>query len=248
MEQIQETLNLLEIWLSKNIAPNGFLDNVVEYMLPIASMLTVIIGGVWTVYTYVKGKNKETNEKILENVYLPLFQFFATNDSLTQIGSIAINDYKKTPLLEWGRKLKTVKMEIGNTTVREEKSDVLGLTRAKLLEAIEKVNLGLAPKGLVALISAYKATNYAVEHFTGDNEIYRRAIDYRDELEYSLRVEAYKGYQKYHKRLGLLNGTTLGFFNGTKRDVFKLCKDHIQLALKPLPKECEKKFEDDEND
>lgn len=103
MNNYKEILSLLKQYLEKSIAPNGFWDNVVEYILPISSVLFVIIGGIWTVYTYTKAKNKETNERILAEVYLPLFQFFVTNDSLTQIGNINI-DYKKDPFLIWKRK------------------------------------------------------------------------------------------------------------------------------------------------
>ena len=236
MNEIQEIISLLKQYLENSIAPNGFWDNVVEYVLPMFSMLVVIVGGIWTVYTYVKGKNKETNEKILAEVYLPLFQFFVTNDSLTQIGNIDI-DYKEEPFLVWKSRKTTFKMEIGKNTRTETVSDIMGLSRECFLESIDKINLGLAPRGLVALLSAYKSVNYAVDAFAAEEEIRNRAIKYRSELEYAIRIEAYKGYKKYHKRLGLLNGVT--------KDVCKICDDHIQLSLKPLPKGCEKAFEDD---
>lgn len=236
MEQIQELMNLLKQYLENSIAPNGFWDNVVGYVLPIFSMLVVIVGGIWTVYTYVKGKNKETNEKILEEVYLPLYQFFVTNDAITQIGNIKTG-YKENPFLEWNNRKTTVTVKAGEIKHEEIVSDVLGLTRKNFIESVNKINLGLAPKGLVALISTYNAVNYAIEHFSEDKEINQRAIEYRLELEYAFRMEAYKGYQKYHKRLGLLNGATKG--------VFKICDDHLELALQALPEQCEKKFEDD---
>lgn len=236
MNDIQEIISLLKRYLENGIAPNGFWDNVVEYILPTFSMLVVIVGGIWTVYTYVKRKNKEINEKILAEVYLPLFQFFVANDSLTQIGNIDI-DYKQEPFLVWKNRKTTLTMEIGKTTRTETVSDIMGLSRESFLESIEEINLGLAPRGLVALLSTYKAVNYAVDKFTGEKEINERAVKYRTELEYAIRVEAYKGYEKYHKKLGLLNGVA--------EDIFKICDDHIQLSLKPLPKSCKKASEND---
>ena len=128
-------------------------------------------------------------------------------------------------------------MKVGETKHEETTSDVLGLTRKNFIESVDKINLGLAPKGLVALVNTYKSVNYAIEHFSGDEEICQRAIEYRTELEYTFRMEAYRGYKKYHKRLGLLNGET--------KDVFKICDDHLELALKPLPEKCKKSFEKD---
>lgn len=235
MNDIQNIMNLLIRYLENNVAPNGFWDNVVEYVLPIFSMLVVIIGGLWTVYTYTKGKNKEENEKILEEVYLPLYQFFVTNDTLAQVGNIEV-EYKEDPFYEWSNVKTTITMTIGKTERKEVKSDVLGMTRENFINQMDKINLGLAPEGLVALITSYKAVNYAIEHFTSDKEINQRAIEYRSELEYALRVEAYKGYKKYHKQLGLLGDNA--------DNAFTICDDHIHLSLKPLPERCKKEFEE----
>lgn len=224
MNEMKEIVNLIKQCLEQNLSPNSFWDNMVEYILPIFSMLIVIVGGFWTVYTYVKGKNKEANQRVLEEVYLPLFQFFVINDSLTQIGDININ-YKEEPFLVWTSQKTTLKIEEGKTIQTESKTDVMGLSRKSLIEYIEKINLGLSPKNLVALLTSYKAVNYAVETFTGDEQIYRRAIEYRSELEYAIRVEAYKGYKRYHKKLELLNGTT--------KKVFTIYDDHLQLAIQP---------------
>lgn len=227
MNDIQEIISLLKQHLESSIASNGFWDNVVEYVLPTFSMLVVVVGGIWTIYTYVKGKNKEINEKILAEVYLPLFQFFVINDSLTQIRNIGI-DYKQEPFLVWKNRKAMIRMEIGKTIRTETVSDVMGLSRECFLESIDKINLGLAPRGLVALLNTYKAVNYAADKFTEEKEINERAIKYRSKLEYAIRLEAYKGYKKYHKKLGLLNGVT--------ENIFKICNDHIQLSLKPLSK------------
>lgn len=232
-EGIQKIGSLLLQYLQNSVAPNSFLDNVVEYILPIFSMLVVIIGGIWTVYTYVKGKNKEENEKILEEVYSPLYQFFVINDTLAQIGNLEVN-YKIEPFLEWRNEKTTITWKSGETKTEKIKTNVLGMTREDFIEQIDKINLGLAPKGLVAIIASYKAVNYSIEHFTSDKEINDRAIEYRSELEYALRVEAYKGYKKYHKRLGLLGDTA--------DNAFSICDDHIQLSLKELPEQCKKDF------
>lgn len=117
-------------------------------------------------------------------------------------------------------------MEAGKTNTIETESEVMGLSRESFMEAVEKINIGLAPRGLVALLSTYKAVNYAVDNFTSEKEIMDRAVQYRTELEYAIRTEAYSGYKKYHKKLGLLNSVT--------KDTLKIYDDHIQLLIKPL--------------
>lgn len=235
MCEFQKLIILINQYLENSMAPNSFWDNAVEYALPILSMLVVIIGGGWTFFLYIKGKNREINERILSEVYLPLFRFFVRNDSLTQIANVQI-DYKDEPFLVWGNRKTTLKIEIGETTQTETVTDVMGLSRECFLESIEKINLGLAPRGLVALLEAYKAANYAVDKFSGEKEICERATKYRSELEYAIRMEAYQGYKKYHKKLGLLNSIT--------KDVCEICDDHIQLSLKPLPENCGKNLEE----
>lgn len=213
---IHKLIILLEEYLQKTMQPKGFLDNAVEYVLPILSMLMVILGGFWTVHTYVEGKRKESNEQILKNVYLPLLQFFLTNDTLAQIEEIK-RDYKEEPLYGWERN-KTVEKSDGTT--KTERISVLGMTRKNLLKQLDEVDLGLAPEELVALITSYKAISYAVDNFTTEKN---KAVDYRTEVEYALRVEAYKGYKKYCKKLGLQKRIN--------QQVFTIEDDHIELNI-----------------
>ncbi|MFQ7132854.1 MAG: hypothetical protein ACLRQC_11860 [Dorea formicigenerans] len=87
---------VLKQYLQSNMQPKSVLDNIVEYAIPIIGILAIVVGGGWTVYTYREKKNKEEIERILKEVYLPLFQFFVTNDTLAQINSINIS-YKIAP-------------------------------------------------------------------------------------------------------------------------------------------------------
>lgn len=54
-----------------NLVP--VLKNIVSYALPIITCVTVLIGGVWTLYKYFKEKNREFYLEILAKVYEPLF-------------------------------------------------------------------------------------------------------------------------------------------------------------------------------
>lgn len=49
------------------------LKNIVSYALPIITCVTVVIGGVWTLYKYFKEKNRDFYSEIFSKVYEPLF-------------------------------------------------------------------------------------------------------------------------------------------------------------------------------
>lgn len=215
---IHELILLLEQYLQNAMQTKGWLDCVVEYILPIVSMLVVIGGGIWTAWTYINGKRKESNEQVLKNVYLPLLCFFITNNTLSQIAGLKI-DYKKEPLYEW-ESVEVIEKSDG--TKREKRTAALGITRKNLSEQLDKVDLKLAPAELVALITSYRAACFAVDNFKDESN--KKAIEYRTELEYALRFEAYNGYEKYHKKLGLQKGN--------KQRRLSIKKDHIELDLK----------------
>lgn len=207
---------VLKQYLQSNMQPKSVLDNIVEYAIPIIGILAIVVGGGWTVYTYREKKNKEEIERILKEVYLPLFQFFVTNDTLAQINSINIS-YKIAPFYEW----KIVETEeYPDGTKGEKTSEILGMSRSSLVEQMNKINLGLAPEELVALITSYKAVICAIENFGKEGE---KAKSYRKRLEYALRIEAYEGYRKYHEKLGIKRQV--------QQDVFAIYDDCIKLFL-----------------
>lgn len=224
MNDIQEIISLLKQYLENSVAPNGLLDNVVEYVLPIFSMLVVIVGGIWTVYTYVKGKNREVNEKVLKEVYAPMFQFFVKNDALAGLKESNI-DYKEEPLHEWEKRIKKTEIKKDGMQISVKSVPILNLTKKDFLDMFDEVNLGLAPQELVALFSVYKATIFTVSEGMMSKEG-RRADTYRTALEYTIRKHAYEGYMKYCKKLGIVVRK--------RNDLFEIEDDCIKLKLPDL--------------
>ena len=94
------------------------------------------------------------------------------------------------------------------------------MSRSSLVEQMNKINLGLAPEELVALITSYKAVICAIENFGKEGE---KAKSYRKRLEYALRIEAYEGYRKYQEKLGIKRQV--------QQDVFAIYDDCIKLFL-----------------
>lgn len=224
MGQLQDISEIVKVYLEKSIEPNGFWDNVVIYVLPILSMLVVIIGGIWTIYTYIKGKNREINEKILSEVYAPMYQFFVKNDALTDFAEGNV-DYKEYPLLEWMREKTVENFTDGEYNIKKEVFGILGLTRKDFIETLDSVNMGLAPQELITLYNIYKTVNYLVDH-TGNGPKKDRVNDYQVSLEYTIRCHAYSGYQKYCKKIGINVSS--------ETDLFVVKEDCIKLKLPNL--------------
>lgn len=227
MEQLQEILSLLKRYLEINVEPNGFWDNIVQYVLPIFSMLVVIIGGIWTIYTYIKGKNREINEKILGEVYAPMYQFFVKNDSLTDLADENVN-YKEVPLLSWEKELAKESISGDEYKKFTETVPILNLSRNDFINMMDRVNIGLAPQELITLFNIYKSTNFVADDI-GEGEKSQRADDYRIKIEYAIRKQAYKGYIKCCKKLGISVVKN--------NDLFCVKSDCIQLKLPSLDKD-----------
>lgn len=232
MEQFQELFYLLQVYLHNAVAKNGFWDNVVEYWLPTFSMIVVIVGGIWTVYTYINGKNREINEKVLNEVYAPMYQFFVKNDAMADLAEGDV-DYKDDPFLEWKLRTNEEKVKDGEYMLSVKDVPVLKLTRKDFMAMFETINIGLAPQELVTLISTYTAVNYAADE-TGDGPKSKRAEKYRTLIEYTIRRQAYTGYMEYCKKLDIAIKT--------ENILFDVKKDCIKLKLPEL-----KLFEENEN-
>lgn len=232
MEQFQEIINLLRVYLQNAVVQNGFWDNVVEYWIPILSVLFVITGGVFTLYTYIKGKNREINEKVLGEVYSPMYQFFVKNDALTDLAEGDV-DYKEEPLLEWKRRKTEEIITDGKHGLSVKAIPVLELSRKDFVKMLDSVNMGLAPQELITLFNIYKSANFAADE-TGEGAKSQRANEYRTQIEYAIRKHAYIGYMKYCKKLGIEKKT--------ENKLFDVKEDCIKLKL-PILKEYENKDE-----
>jgi hypothetical protein len=50
------------------------IEFIIAYLIPKITCLARILGGIWTLYKYFKGKNRDFYSRILENVYEPFFE------------------------------------------------------------------------------------------------------------------------------------------------------------------------------
>lgn len=181
----------------------------VEVWLPIIQLIVVVLGGLAGLYKYYKEKNREVYEKVLAEVYAPLFQYFVKQELLRKLMHIE-SDYKDTPIIEVTSKTTKTTMTIGKTTQTiSEPKPVLELSRDVFMDVLENINIGLAPKELFTLLNMYKVTIHVCggSNKTSDSQLESAIM--QGKIEAKLRKEIIKGYKTYHKKLGFKPGESV---------------------------------------
>lgn len=196
--------------------PSGA-DIFISYWIPIIQLLVVFMGAVAGLYKYYSTKNKEINEKMLSEVYAPLYQYFVKQELYCFINGFKRN-INEAPIIEITSKKTKQTFPLGGENSGKVKSEtttqtVLGLNRKEFLKVLESINIGLASKELYTLLNMYKV----LIHFEGmsdkTSEAFLNATIMKVDVENALRAEIIKGYEHYHKRLKLDKITPSGFYS-----------------------------------
>lgn len=179
-----EILELLQEYLQQAIVGRTWIDNFVDYWVPIIGAVVLVITSFAAVYKYFKEKNRDLNEKILKEVYAPLFQYIIQQEYVRKINpNLTIDEY---PIISVTKK----KTHIGSDTT--EIQDVL--RRNDLLTVKKSINFGLAPQDLLVLLNVYEILNSGINQIS-DDEYFK--------IEMRLRTEIIDGYLEYRNKLGL---------------------------------------------
>lgn len=185
-KECTEILELLKSYLQQTMVGRTWIDYFVDYWIPIIGVVVLVITSFAAVYKYFKEKNRDLNEKILKEVYAPLFQYIIQQEYVRQfIPNLSIDEY---PIISVTKK----KTHIGSETI--EFQDVL--RRNDLLTVKKSINFGLAPQDLLVLLNVYEIV---------DSDINRVSDDEYFKIEMRLRTEIIEGYLKYRNKLGLDN-------------------------------------------
>lgn len=202
--------------------PSG-VDIFISYWIPIIQLLIVFIGAIAGLYKYYSTKNKEINEKMLSEVYAPLYQYFVKQELYCFINGFKRN-IVEAPIIELTSKKTKQTFSLGGDDSGNVKSEtttqtVLGLNRKEFLKVLESINIGLASKELYTLLNMYKV----LIHFEGmsdkTSEAFLNATIMKVDVENALRAEIIKGYEHYHKRLKLDKITSSGFYSINGNDL-----------------------------
>lgn len=177
-------MELLKEYLQQEIIEKTWLDYFVDYWIPIIGAVVLIITSLSAVYKYFKEKNRDLNEKILKEVYAPLFQYIIQQEYIRKFfPDLTIDKYPIISLVK-----KKAQTENDGAEIQEI------LRKNDLLTVKKSINFGLAPENLLVLLNLYEISDsYAPQN--SDEEFFR--------IQMLLRTEIIEGYLKYRNKLGL---------------------------------------------
>lgn len=219
MKALEELINNLNIYLQSLTAPTGRLEYIATIICPIIGTLAIIIGGCFALYKYIYSKNYEINLKILNEVYVPLFEYLVKQETFRYIScpEVSIED---APILEIHSTRIHQKFTEKGYSQEQITEAVCGCIRATLLETNKNTNMGLASTELLSLLTAYEV----LIHITSGNintPQKAKASLLQQKVELALRKEIITGYKKYHKKLKLAK---------SKSDIFEITDKQINFC------------------
>lgn len=226
METLNRLIQLTIDYLEQSTQPVSGLDWFNQYGIPIIQTLVLLGGAIAGLYKYYSVKNKEINEKMLKEVYAPLYQYFIKQELFCYISKIQ-RDYKESPILELTSKRRTEKVSFGDNTkytIDTSYETVLELNRKEFLKVLNCVNIGLASKELFTLLNMYSVLIYIEETAEKTSDKYLDATIMKVDVENALREEIIKGYKYYHRKLKL---ETI-----TKNKFYQIKDDNIEFIYK----------------
>lgn len=208
MQSIGNILELISEYLKTLMEPMSFFDFFVTYISPILQLIVIVGGAIAGLYKYFKTKNQEIYQKLLSEVYAPLYQYFVKQELLRQTTNM-VGNYKDTPILEYS-KTETITDCITNISTTQ-KEYFLELNRQELIKVLDSINIGLASKELYTLLSMYKVLVHLEEKYDDDTEDFNLVKTKKIKIENKLRQEIVLGYTKYHNKLGIKSGIANDF-------------------------------------
>ena len=207
MQNLGKLIELGIKHLEQSTSPISGFDWINQYGLPIIQTIILVGGAIAGIYKYYSTKNKEINEKILREVYAPLFQYLIKQELFCFVNGFE-RDIEESPILELVRERTTYKglgitekdygYEVNNTS-----ETILNLDREEFLKVLDNVNIGLASKELFTLLSMYQVLIYVEDKYNEATDGYLNSTIMKVDVENALRSEIIKGYNYYHKKLGL---------------------------------------------
>lgn len=232
MENITVLIKTLTEYIAMLTSQPTWLDIFIEKIIPVVQFFTVILGGGFALYKYQFEKNREVNEKILKEVYAPLYGYFVKQELYCHMFS-NIN-YKERPICDLTEvKTKTV-VSVEGVHKQRVKEVALGLGRQEFLKVLDSVNCGLASKELYTLLNMYKTIIYLEEHEKKGSPKQIKASMSKIDIENALRKEIISGYKLYYDKLKLLEITKNNFYKITEENIeftYKLDDDLFEEKL-----------------
>ena len=188
---------------------------------PIISTVAIVIGGAFALYKYRVSKNYEINLQILNEVYLPLYEYLVKQEVFRYLACPEFK-WEDVPILEIRHTKTETRIDKDGISTSKSVEAVCGCTRESLLKVCDSANRGLASLELVNLLNAYQVVcHLSSEKNSPENRAKAAVLLHKVEL--ALRKEVLKGYKYYHRKLKLHDNSSR---------LFKVNNDQIEVLGK----------------
>lgn len=174
--------------------PMGFWTGVVTYVVPIVGSIILVGSAFAGVKKYYKENKRIYAEKMLTEVYAPLFMYLVKQEYLRERDFSELTP-ENVPLFS----AETTKRIITEPTIEDgkfeqkakyEKEDIINLK--DLFKVQERINFGLVPHNLLVLLSICQIKENTERDLSYEQKIAERA----------LKKEIIDGYVKYKEIIG----------------------------------------------
>lgn len=236
MDDLNEILKLLKLYLAKNTANVGFWHlSSFKDLLPIVQAVGIIGAAIAGFVKYINTKNKEIYEKILNEVYAPLYMRIVKQEYIRKL-------YLKTTPVEEATILSITKTEqrskIGNTAanlISEPETKVSSfINKNNFIDVMKGINSGLASQKLLTLMACYESSIYISNESSKESNGYYENEIIKEHIELEIYEEIIKGYQYYYKKLGLDKN------NNNKDNNWEIAKNRLIIKYKADPEKVNK--------
>lgn len=207
MNQIDELVKNLNLYFMEQMQPISIFDSIVKYAIPILTSLILIGTAIAGLIKYYSTKNSEINEKILKEVYTPLYAYFVKQELYRKIHNLK-DDIDDVPILE----VTSTKTTFRGTNVEKTSEPFCKLNRGEIIKILDTVNTGLASKELVTLLNMYEVVVAMENNYDQNTKEYLEATILKVEIEKSLRTEIMTGFSNYYSKLGLKSSAKSGLW------------------------------------
>lgn len=214
-----------------------FFNDFITYVIPIITSFVVIVTAIAGCWKYFHVKKIEKSEKILRTVYLPIMQYLIKQETLRTI-MMPGTSIEKYPIL-------SIENREDEDEDEEDKKVTGDLHRGKIIDVTRSIDLAVAPRKFIYLLSMYEMLCAMKENYGADES----TLNLMAEVEYRIKKETINGFLKYHRRVAIDNPIKLLKEYCEKPDLIKVWKsiEKEENKWKPIVKsKIEIKFNLDE--
>ncbi|MFS0890657.1 hypothetical protein [Peribacillus frigoritolerans] len=172
-----------------------------QLIINLLGVLAVVFSAFAGVFAYNVQKNREFNERRLNEVYAPLYILVCKQEVLRKL-YLPNHNIKEFPILTTTKTTTTERLQ-ANSISRSVSEEVGFIDRNDFIKTLNETNQGLADSELLRLITEYKILVHMEETLPEESNQWSLATEEKVLVEYSLVKAIVEGYVYTVKKLRL---------------------------------------------